>query len=98
MMSVTWNTKWGPRRVKVEPPTLDEAFFAAETLTDDLQQRVEIAASLMGLPVEEVRLKARQAMRRKTIIPTGTRGAPGRAVVVETKKVRRPMMQHAGAR
>ena len=88
-MSVTWQTKYGPRRVKVEPPTLDEAFFAAETLTDDTQQRIEIAASLMGLPIDEVRAKARVALRRQTIMPTNSRGAPGRAVVVERKKVRR---------
>ena len=87
-MSVTWNTKWGKRRVKVELPTLDEAFFAAEAMTDNLEQRIEIAASLMGLPVAEVRLKAGQALRRKTITAAGPRGAPGRAVVVE-RKIRR---------
>ena len=66
----SWSTKWGRRRIKVEPPTLDEAFFAAEAMTDDNQQRIEIAASLMGLSVEEVRLKAGQALRRQTIMPT----------------------------
>ena len=96
-MGVTWKTKWGTRRVKVELPTLDEAFFAAETMTDDPQQRVEIAASLMGLPVDEVRLEARQAMRRQTIMPTGIRGAPGRAVVVERKKVRTFSRAHSAA-
>ena len=96
-MSVTWKTKWGSRRIKVEPPTLDEAFFAAETMTDDIQQRIEIAASLMGLPVDEVRLKARAASRRQTIMPTGARGAPGRAVVVERKKVRTFVRAHGGA-
>ena len=90
-MSATksWLTKWGMRKVKVEPPTLDEAFFAAEAMTDDMQQRIEIAASLMGLPVAEVKLKAGAALRRQTIMPTSSRGAPQRAVVVERKMVRR---------
>lgn len=95
-MSVTWKTKWGMRRVKVELPTLDEAFFAAETMTDDPEQRIEIAASLMGLPVAEVRLKAGQALRRRTITASGSRGAPGRAVVVE-RKVRRTFSRAQGA-
>lgn len=83
------------RKVKVEPPTLDEAFFAAEAMTDDLQQRVEIAASLMGLPVDEVRRKAGIALRRQTIMPTSSRGVPQRAVVVERRKARRPLQRSA---
>ena len=58
-------------------------------MTEDPRQRVEIAASLMGLPVEEVRAKAGGAMRRQLIMPTNTRGQPQRAVVVERKKVRK---------
>ena len=96
-MSATksWSTPWGMRKVKVEPPTLDEAFFAAEAMTDDLQQRVEIAASLMGLPVDEVRRKAGIALRRQTIMPTSSRGVPQRAVVVERRKARRPLQRSA---
>lgn len=94
-MSATksWSTPWGMRKVKVEPPTLDEAFFAAEAMTDDVQQRIEIAASLMGLPVDEVRRKAGIALRRQTIMPTSSRGVPQRAVVVERKKVRRTLQR-----
>jgi hypothetical protein len=54
-MSKAWNTKYGPRRVREEPPSLDEAIFAARGLSDDPDDQAEIAASLMGVPVEEVR-------------------------------------------
>ena len=50
-MSTTWNTKYGPRRVRHDPPTLEEAIFAARGLTDDLEEQVAIAAGLMELPL-----------------------------------------------
>ena len=62
-MSTVWNTKWGPRRVRKEPPTIEEALIAAEAMTEDPAQRVEIAASLMGAPVEEVKALAGKAGR-----------------------------------
>ena len=34
-MSEDWNTKYGSRRVRRDPPTLDEAIFAAIGITDD---------------------------------------------------------------
>ena len=46
-MSTTWKTKYGPRRVRHDPPTLDEAIFAARGLTDDIEQQIDIAAGLM---------------------------------------------------
>lgn len=94
-MSETWNTKYGTRRVKKDPPTLDQAIFAAKGITDDLTQQTEIAASLMGLPVEEVRkaiLKAGKTTFRVTtqiVRDTPAYGAhdraPQRAVIVERK-------------
>jgi hypothetical protein len=51
-MGTTWKTKWGARRVRKDPPTIEEALIAAESLTSDLAQRVEIAASLMGDPLQ----------------------------------------------
>ena len=59
-MSEDWNTKYGPRRVRRDPPTLDEAIFAAIGITDDQQAQAEIAASLMGLPIESVQPKSRK--------------------------------------
>jgi hypothetical protein len=93
-MSGVWKTKYGPRRVRQDPPTLAEAIAAARGLTDDVQQQVEIAASLMDLPPDQVRgevLKA--ASPRKdvnTVAFVGRSGAP-RTVVVERKPSRRPM-------
>ena len=62
-MSEDWNTKYGSRRVRRDPPTLDEAIFAAIGITDDQQAQAEIAASLMGLPIESVQAEVRKAGR-----------------------------------
>ena len=53
-MSADWNTKYGTRRVRHDPPTLDEAIFAAVGITDDQEQQAEIAAALMGMPLDVV--------------------------------------------
>lgn len=53
-MSKIWQTRWGKRRVKHEPPDLDEALMAAEAMTQDINAKAEIAAQLMGLPVRDV--------------------------------------------
>jgi hypothetical protein len=93
-MADVWNTEYGPRRVRREPPTLEEAVAAASGLTDDPQQQAEIAAALMGVPVEKVRATvSRAAARRKQQIGTvGVVAKDGgrRAVVVERKVARRP--------
>jgi hypothetical protein len=90
-MSEDWNTKYGVRRVRRDPPTLDEAIYAAMGITDDLDSQAEIAASLMGLPVEavqkEVRKSARTAARTSRVI-TGEQGFQ-RSVVVERRVSRR---------
>jgi hypothetical protein len=82
--------------VRNEPPTLDEAVAAASGLTDDPQQQVEIAASLIGLPQEEVRSAvtraAAQRKRRVGTVGVTARGGAQRAVVVERKPTRRPAL------
>ena len=91
-MSGVWYTKYGPRRVRHDPPTLAEAVAAARGLTDDIAQQIEIAASLMDLPPEQVRgevLKAAARSRKDaTVAFVGRAGAP-RTVVVERKPSRR---------
>jgi hypothetical protein len=91
-MSEDWNTKYGPRRVRRDPPTLDEAIFAAIGITDDQQAQAEIAASLMGLPVEsvtaEVKKIARSSARSSTRVIAGEQGAQ-RSVVVERRVIRK---------
>ena len=86
-MSTTWKTKWGARRVREDPPTIEEALIAAESLADDLAQRVEIAAALMGVSPDEVRaLASKQAnlSRGRSTLVAGR----NRAVVVEYKRPR----------
>jgi hypothetical protein len=91
-MTKTWNTKYGTRRVRQDPPTLEEAIFAAQGLTDDRAAQISIAASLMELSVEQV--KAQMAnirpvrKDRSRIAFTGSAGYE-RAVVVERKPSRR---------
>lgn len=51
-MAPVWTTKYGPRRVRHEPPTLEEALTAAEGLTDDFDQQLAIAADLMEWSLE----------------------------------------------
>jgi hypothetical protein len=92
-MGETWQTKFGPRRVRHDPPTVAEALIAASGLTDDVQQQIEIAASLMDVPVEQVKTEAMKARAgRKTIDTFAARGRTGmtRAVIVERKISRTP--------
>jgi hypothetical protein len=93
-MSEVWNTKYGPRRVRFDPPTLNEAIAAARGLTDELQLQAEIAASLMDLPVEAVRAELSRTAppRGSAQIVTNGREGTGRTVIVERKRsrVRRP--------
>ena len=92
-MSQDWNTKYGTRRVRREPPTLEEAIFAAVGITDDHDEQAEIAASLMGLPVEAVRAEVKKTVRLSarsstTRVIAGEQGAQ-RSVVVERRVGRR---------
>jgi len=92
-MSEDWNTKYGPRRVRRDPPTLDEAIFAAIGITDDVEQQAEIAASLMGLPYDTVLAEVKKQSRANaritsTRVIAGEQGAQ-RSVVVERRVVRR---------
>jgi hypothetical protein len=92
-MSEDWQTKYGPRRVRRDPPTLEEAIFAAAGITEDQQAQAEIAAALMGMDFEPVlaevkktgRIAARSAITR---VIAGEQGAQ-RAVVVERRVTRR---------
>ena len=91
-MSEDWNTKYGTRRVRRDPPTLEEAIFAAAGITDDQEAQAEIAAALMGMPLEtvqtEVRKFSRANARASTRVIAGEQGAQ-RSVVVERRVVRR---------
>jgi hypothetical protein len=91
-MNDVWETKDGRRRVRRDPPTIEEAVVAAQGLTDELKEQVEIVASLMEITADEargvvLRMGQRKEVNRVTV--TGRVGAP-RAVVVE-----RRMSRHA---
>ena len=70
-MNQDWNTKYGTRRVRRDPPTLEEAIFAAVGITDDQEAQAEIAASLMGLPIESVQAVGTHlnVVRARLILP-----------------------------
>ncbi|WPO39856.1 hypothetical protein [Tardiphaga sp. 42S5] len=92
-MSEDWNTKYGTRRVRRDPPTLEEAIFAAMGITEDLDQQAEIAASLMGMPFDAVQAEVKKANRstgtlRVSRVIAGEQGAQ-RSVVVERRVTRK---------
>jgi hypothetical protein len=83
-----------PVRVRFDPPTLEEAVFAAQGLSDDLDHQAEIAAELMVSTVEEARdlvakmaIKAAAAKRAPAVEVAfaSNRSGNQRAVVVERK-------------
>jgi len=90
-MSDNWMTKYGPRRVRRDPPTLDEAIFAAMGITDNVDEQAEIAASLMGMPLATVQTEVKKATRAAARSKRVIAGEPGaqRTVVVERRVIRR---------
>ena len=99
-MPAIWNTKWGPRRVRHDPPTLAEALVAAQGFTDDQDGQIEIAAGLMGVPLAEAKSELRRlASNRRvsaTIVATTRDKNAARTVIIERKVSRR--MQPATSR
>ena len=88
-----WNTKYGPRRERNDVPTLHEAIVAAQGLSDELEEQVDIAASLMGLPRDQVRAELHKAAAprkavAKSVAFVGRVSSP-RTVVVKRKTARR---------
>ena len=98
-MSDVWNTKYGRRRVRHDPPVIAEAIAAAQGLSDDAAEQAEIAASLMGVTVEEAAAEIKKlSTRRKPIILTSTdRKGMARAVVVERRPSRTLVMNRGSA-
>ncbi len=88
-----------PVRVRHDPPTLEEAVFAAQGLSDDPNQQVVIAAQLMSVPVDEVRPLVLKAQRLTAsgsrMVVTAPRTGTERTVIVERTRSIRPRI--AGA-
>lgn len=99
-MSATWNTKYGSRRVRHDPPTLAEAIAAAQGLTDDVQGQVQIAADLMGVTIAEAKSEMQKLApdRRAIRMVTAPLKEGGRTVIVERKASRRVIARGALAR
>ena len=92
-VSEIWETKYGLRRVRRDPPTLDDAVLAAQGLTEDLEGQIEIVASLMSVTPEEARRAVLKARRPDSLLTIAGRGGVARAVVVERKSPRRVTAQ-----
>jgi hypothetical protein len=89
-MSEIWDTKDGRRRVRRDPPTLEDAVLAAQGLSDDVDAQIEIVMSLMQVSAEAARtavLKMGQRKDTSRFTIAGRAGAP-RAVVVERRPSR----------
>jgi hypothetical protein len=79
-----------PIRIRREPPTVEEAVSAAQGLSGDLQQQVQIAAGLMGVPEDEVAPMVsalRSAPRTPERRPGSHTGSP-RVVILKRRSVR----------
>ena len=88
-MSEVWETKDGLRRVRRDPPTIEDAVLAAQGLTEELDGQVEIVVALMAVPAEEARRAVLQMRRPDNRLTIASRGGLTRAVVVERKSPRR---------
>jgi len=73
-------------RTRFEPPTLEDAVFAAQGLTDDAESQVEIAAQLLGREESEVRPAVLRARSSGVRVVARAAGRP--VVVVERRSPR----------
>src|SRR5262249_29822803 len=89
-MSEVWDTKDGRRRVRRDPPTVDDAALAAQGLAEELEAQVEIVTSLMPVSAEEARravLKMRRS-RDDKLFTIAWRARRSRSGVVQRKTPR----------
>jgi hypothetical protein len=90
-MRDVWDTKDGRRRVRVDLPTVEDAVLAAQGLTGDVEEQVDIVISLMPVSAQEARravLKMKRSGDDSRVTIPGRTGTL-RAVVVERKAPRR---------
>lgn len=97
--TTTWETKDGLRRVRQDPPTLEEAVVAAQGLSDDFKEQIEIVVSLMGVSADEARGAVLRLSPRKDVNHVTVTGRVGvqRAVVVERRTPRFAVTQRRPA-
>lgn len=89
-MTEVWDTKDGRRRVRRDPPTVEDAVLAAQGLSDDIDSQIEIVMSLMPVSAEMARgAVLRMGQRKdKSRLTIAGRGGAARAVVVERRPSR----------
>jgi hypothetical protein len=90
-MRDVWDTKDGPRRVRVDLPTVEDAVLAAQGLTGDVEEQIDIVVSLMPVSAQDARravLKMKRSGDDSRVTIPGRTGTL-RAVVVERKAPRR---------
>ncbi len=95
-MSEVWDTKDGRRRVRRDPPTIEDAVLAAQGMAeDDTDAQVEIVMSLMAVSAEDARaavLKYGQRKDREAArLTVAGRSGAARTVVVERRTTRRSL-------
>jgi hypothetical protein len=79
------------RKTRIEPPALEEAIVAAQGLSDDIESQTEIAAQLMGIPIQDVRpaiLQAAAQARAAPSVAAPVRANGTKVVVVERRRSR----------
>ncbi len=74
-------------RVKNEPPGYEEAMVAAFGMSDDPAQQLELAAMLLGIPLDAATIKSLNAAKpRGNVVDISVRGGAQRTVVVEKRR------------
>jgi hypothetical protein len=79
----------GPSRVRYEPPTIEEAVFAAQGLASEVEQQVAIVAGLTGMPEDQARahvLRARPKLGLSRPVQDGARPVRSPPVVVVRRR------------
>ncbi len=86
-MNEVWETKDGRRRVRRDPPTVEDAVLAAQGLCDEVDGQIEIVMSLMEVSAEDARSAVLRMGQRKDInhLTVATRAGTARTVVVERR-------------
>lgn len=85
--------KLPPPRVRFEPPTIAEAYLAAQGLTDDLEEQVVIAAGLIGQPEDDVRPHQPRPAPNSDRLRASSLMVRNRVVTVERRGPRVPLRQ-----
>lgn len=95
-MGAVWKTKYGYRRVKQANPDLREAISAARDICDTIDEQAEIAAALIGMPIDVVRQELLAQNAREKLLQTKViqMGGSGKTVVVERSIRRRPRLSN----